>query len=154
MEVEARPEHDQIQEEIKESDVEQIYQLFKELLLAKRSQRAIEQRLFQTLSKSMHRKWMDERVLDQYKHEKMINEIVHTYLGRDIVLEGNRGTTGVYGSRSQEIFKRLEEVRENIQFITQLSQPIEDFKVYKMLNAIVNDEYIYQNRLIIILNDK
>lgn len=133
---------------------EQIYSLFKELLIAKRSQRAVEERLINSLSKPLHRKWMDERVLDQYKHERMILDISKAYLEKEIVLEGIRGNGSIHSSLVHELFARVEAVGSNIQFISHISQPIESFKIYKMLNVIMADEYIYQNRLAMMLNDK
>lgn len=133
---------------------EQIYSLFKELLIAKRDQRAVEERLINSLSKAHHRKWMDERVLDQYKHERMISDISSKYLQREIVLEGLRRNTNLHSSLVHELFARLEAVGSNIQFISNISQPIEDFKIYKMLNAMITDEYIYQNRLVMMLSDR
>lgn len=133
---------------------EQIYPLFKELLILKRNQRAVEERLIKALSKPIHRKWMDERVLDQYKHERMIRDISKDYLGREIVLERTKGTEIIHNSLMHELFNRLETVGNNIQFISNISQPIDDFKIYKMLNAMISDEYIYQNRLVMILNDR
>lgn len=133
---------------------EQSYCLFKELLVSKRNQRAVEERLIKSLTKPVHRKWMDERVLDQYKHERMIGDICRDYLGREIYLESVRGTNNIGNSLIHELFTRLEGVGTNIQFISNISQPIDDFKIYKMLNAIISDEYIYQNRLVMMLNDK
>lgn len=35
-----------------------------------------------------------------------------------------------------------------------ISQPIEDFKLYKMINSMMSDEYIYQTRLVKMLTEK
>lgn len=145
---------DNLRRTILEEEDEQVYSLFKELLIAKRGQRAVEERLINSLSKPLHRKWMDERVLDQYKHERMISDISKQYLEKEIILEGVRGNTTVHSTLVHELFARLEAVGNNIQFISNISQPIEDFKVYKMLNAMITDEYIYQNRLVMMLNDR
>lgn len=133
---------------------EQLYSVLKELLILKRNQRAIEERLIKSLSRPVHRKWMDERVLDQYKHERIIRDISREYLGKEIELENARGTGSVYSSLTHELFNRLETVGNNIQFISNVTQPIDDFKIYKKLNAMISDEYIYQNRLIMMLTDK
>ncbi|MEG1134968.1 MAG: hypothetical protein RSD87_11475 [Cellulosilyticaceae bacterium] len=145
---------DNLRRTVLKEDDEQVYSLFKELLIAKRGQRAVEERLIKSLSKPLHRKWMDERVLDQYKHERMISEISREHLEKEMVLEGVRGNTNIHSSLAHELVIRLEAVENNIQFISNISQPIEDFKVYKMLNAIITDESIYQNRLVMMLNDR
>ena len=53
-----------------------LYQMFKDLVIQKRNQRMIEERLFQVLGKVTQRRWMHERIQDQSQHEKLINHLV------------------------------------------------------------------------------
>lgn len=144
----------EVERGIREEMGEQLYSVLKELLILKRDQRAVEERLIKSLSRPMHRKWMDERVLDQYKHERIIRDISREYLGKELVVENTRGTGNIHSSLTHELFNRLETVGNNIQFISNVSQPIDDFKIYKKFNSMISDEYIYQNRLIMMLTDK
>lgn len=136
------------------SEGDQLYRLFEELIKTKREQRAVEERLFQTLGKPMHRKWMHERVQDQYKHEKIINDIATFQLHTPMVIKDQGEVQPITGTAKQELNQRLEGVAENIQLMTQISQPIEDFKLYKMINGMLSDEYIYQTRLVKIITER
>lgn len=132
----------------------QMYSLFEELIIAKRKQRTVEERLFQGMGRPIYRKWMYERIQDQYKHEKMIQEIANKYLHEPIKIDIVKYDAMPYTSIGQELGNRLEDVARNIQLIAYLSQPIEDFQIYKMFNNIVSDEYIYQTRLVRILTER
>lgn len=132
----------------------QMYSLFEELIIAKRKQRTVEEKLFQGMVRPMYRKWMYERIQDQYKHEKMIQEIANKYLYEPIKIDIVKYDVMTYTSMGQELGNRLEDVARNIQLIAYLSQPIEDFQIYKMFNNMVSDEYIYQTRLVRILTER
>lgn len=131
-----------------------LFELFEELLIAKRKQRVIEERLLQVLGKPLVRKWMDERVQDQYKHEKIIGDIVERYLGRKLELMAIKSDQIMGHSVCHELQNRLDGVVSNIQLIHAIGQVIDSFEIYKVVMGIVGDEYIYQAKLIKILNDK
>lgn len=132
----------------------QIYDLFEELMATKRKQRTVEERLFQIFAKPMQRKWMHERVQDQYKHEKMIQEIAKEYLHEEIKIDMLENNVMMSDNAIKELNNRLEAVAENIQLMAHISQPIESFKFYKMINSMLSDEYIYQARLVKMLTEK
>ena len=132
----------------------ELYHLFEELVCIKRRQRAIEERLFQALSRPIHRKWMHERVQDQYKHEKIICEVAKTYMGETLEIGQLAQQEMMQQAVLQELYQRLEQVTANIQLITKTSQIIDDFKAYKRINMILSDEYIYQSRLLRMLIEK
>lgn len=132
---------------------EQMYSLFEELVITKRKQRMIEERLLQTLARPTQRKWMHERVQDQYKHERMIQDITKEYLHEEIKTDPVEHNIGMSYSAQQELNNRLEAVASNIQLMSHISQPIEDFKLYKMINTMLSDEYIYQTRLVKMLTE-
>lgn len=132
----------------------QMYGLFEELIITKRRQRMIEERLFQGMARPIHRKWMYERVQDQYKHERMIQEIANMYLNEEIKIDAIEHNTIPNYSIIQELGNRLEGVASNIQLMAHMSQPIEDLKLYKMINSMMSDEYIYQTRLVKMLTEK
>lgn len=132
----------------------ELFALFEELLVSKRKQRSIEERLFQVLGKPILRKWMDERVQDQYKHEKIIGDVVEKYLGRTIKVMELKGEENMGNSVTHELQNRLDGVVANIQLISVIGQSIESFELYKVVMSIISDEYIYQARLIKILSDK
>ncbi len=132
----------------------QMYGLFEELIITKRRQRMIEERLFQGMARPINRKWMYERVQDQYKHERMIQEIANMYLNEEIKIDAIEHNTIPNYSIVQELGNRLEGVASNIQLMAHISQPIEDFKLYKMINSMMSDEYIYQTRLVKMLTEK
>ena len=132
----------------------QMYGLFEELIITKRKQRTIEERLFQGMGRPIHRKWMYERVQDQYKHEKMIQEIADKYLHEKIKIDILEHHALPYTSIVQELGNRLEDVANNIQLMVYISQPIDDFQLYKMINSMMSDEYIYQTRLVKILTER
>ncbi len=132
----------------------QMYGLFEELIITKRRQRMIEERLFQGMARPINRKWMYERVQDQYKHERMIQEIANMYLNEEIKIDTIEYNTIPNYSIVQELGNRLEGVASNIQLMAHISQPIEDFKLYKMINSMMSDEYIYQTRLVKMLTEK
>lgn len=143
-------------------DEGQLYSLFEEMVRAKQQQREIEENLVGMINRPVHKKWLHERVLDQYKHERMLTDIVKRHLDKEIELNKemdldlNKDKVRTRANRSgrQELDKRLEEVAENIHFISVISQSIQDFECYKMLQAILSDEYIYQSRLIRILLER
>ncbi len=133
----------------------ELYHLLEELVCVKRQQRGIEERLFQTLSKPIHRRWMHERVQDQYKHEKIICEVTKNYVGKPLEVGGIQQKTATQQQAvAQELYNRLDQVTTNIQLITKTSQSIDDFKAYKRINGILSDEYIYQGRLIRMLTER
>lgn len=132
----------------------QIYDLFEELMASKRKQRTVEERLFQVFAKPMQRKWMHERVQDQYKHERMIQEIAKEYLHEEIKIDTIENNVMMSDNAIQELNNRLEAVAGNIQLMAHISQPIEDFKLYKMVNTMLSDEYIYQTRLVKMLTER
>lgn len=132
----------------------QIYSLLEELVTMKRKQRMIEERLFQVLAKPTQRKWMHERVQDQYKHERMIQEIAKEYLGQEVKIDSIRTNITMSDQAIQELNNRLDAVAGNIQLMVDISQPIEDFKCYKMINGMLSDEYIYQTRLVKIIAER
>lgn len=133
---------------------DELYELYKRLVIMKCHQRAIEDRLLQTLGHPMQRKWMHERIQDQYKHDKIIREIVEKYLERKMLLDPMKRQSEMKTSITHELNTRLEGVRQNIQVINHISQLIEDFKVYKVTTSMLNDEYIYQERLIKTLRER
>lgn len=132
----------------------QMYNLFEQLITTKRRQRMIEERLFQSMARPVQRKWMHERVQDQYKHERMIQEIANMYLHEEIKIDPIENNTVPSRSVVQELGNRLEGVASNIQLMAHISQPIDDFKLYKMISSMMSDEYIYQTRLVKMLTDK
>lgn len=132
----------------------QIYDLFEELMASKRKQRTVEERLFQVFAKPMQRKWMHERVQDQYKHERMIQEIAKEYLHEEIKIDTIENNVMMSDNAIQELNNRLEAVAGNIQLMAHISQPIENFKLYKMVNTMLSDEYIYQTRLVKMLTER
>lgn len=133
---------------------QQIHSLFEELVITKRKQRMIEERLLQILASPVQRKWMHERVQDQYKHERMIQDITKEYLHEEIKIDPFKHNITISHSAQQELNNRLEAVARNIQLMAHISQPIEDFKLYKMINNMLSDEYIYQTRLVKMLTEK
>lgn len=132
----------------------QMYNLFEELVITKRKQRMIEERLLQALAKSTQRKWMHERVQDQYKHERMIEDICKEYLNEEIKIDPFKHNVVMSSSAQQELNNRLEAVASNIQLMSNISQPIEDFRLYKMISSMLSDEYIYQTRLVKMLTER
>lgn len=132
----------------------QIYDLFEELMASKRKQRTVEERLFQVFAKPIQRKWMHERVQDQYKHERMIQEIAKEYLHEEIKIDTIENNVMMSDNAIQELNNRLEAVADNIQLMAHISQPIENFKLYKMVNTMLSDEYIYQTRLVKMLTER
>lgn len=138
---------------LEEINRKQIYTLFEELIITKRKQRMIEERLLQILSKPIQRKWMHERVQDQYKHEQMIQHICKEYLQEEINIDPFKHNATINYSAQQELNNRLEAVASNIQLMSHISQPIEDFSLYKMINSMLSDEYIYQTRLVKMLTE-
>lgn len=139
---------------VEESQRQQLYSLFQELINSKFSQRQREEALVEALNKPLYRKWVHERVLDQHKHERILQDIVVEYLSEKVTRMDEDKKIPVNHSMLQEVNKRLEDVGENIQVISTLSQPIQDFKIYKMLQGMLSDEYIYQNRLMRMLLEK
>ena len=132
----------------------QMYTLFEELVITKRKQRMIEERLLQVLAKPTQRKWMHERVQDQYKHESMMQDICKQYLNEEIRVDSFKHNVVMSNSAQQELNNRLEAVASNIQLMSHISQPIEDFSLYKMINSMLSDEYIYQTRLVKMLTER
>ena len=131
----------------------QMYSLFEELVITKRKQRMIEERLLQILARPTQRKWMHERVQDQYKHERMIQDICKEYLNEEIKIDPFKHNIMMSYSAQQELNNRLEPVAGNIQLMAHISQPIEDFTLYKMINSMLSDEYIYQTRIVKMLTE-
>lgn len=132
----------------------EMYNLFEELIIMKRRQRMIEERLFQSMARPVQRKWMHERVQDQYKHERMIQEIANMYLHEEIKIDQIENNAMPSHSVMQELGNRLEGVASNIQLMAHISQPIDDFRLYKMISSMMSDEYIYQTRLVKLLTEK
>ena len=132
----------------------EMYNLFEELIIMKRRQRMIEERLFQSMARPVQRKWMHERVQDQYKHERMIQEIASMYLHEEIKIDQIENNAMPSHSVMQELGNRLEGVASNIQLMAHISQPIDDFRLYKMISSMMSDEYIYQTRLVKLLTEK
>ncbi|MGL4799353.1 MAG: hypothetical protein ACRCWY_08145 [Cellulosilyticaceae bacterium] len=132
----------------------QLYELFEQLVITKRNQRMIEERLLQVMAKPIQRKWMHERVQDQYKHEKIVADIVEQKLDRNLEIGTLQSQVGMSASITQELNMRMDGTVHNIQLINGIAQLIDDFKVYKIIMSMLSDEYIYNVRLIKILNEK
>lgn len=143
-----------VQQELIQMQSGQLYQLFEQLVITKRNQRMIEERLLQSLGKPVHRKWMHERVQDQYKHEKIVCDVVEGYLGKSLNIGPIRSKATMGTSVAQELNMRLDGIVHNIQLINGIAQIIDDFKTYKIIMSMLSDEYIYHVRLIKILNEK
>lgn len=145
-----------IKQDIKQDLInkEQLYALFKELVVIKYHQRAVEERLLQALGRPLQRKWMHERIQDQYKHEKIVDDITERYLDKKMQLETMQREMDMNHSIVHELNARLDGVVQNIQLINDISQLIDDFKIYKMTTSMLSDEYIYQARLIKILTER
>lgn len=139
---------------MEENQRHQLYSLFEELINSKSRQRHREEALVEAINKPIYRKWVHERVLDQYKHERILQDITAEYLDEKVAPTKEEKKITINRSMLQEVNKSLEDVGDNIQVIATLSQPVQDFKVYKMLQGMLSDEYIYQNRLMRILLDK
>lgn len=139
---------------MKEHEKSQLHSLVQELVQSKHRQRQQEEALVEIINKAAYKRWLHERVLDQYKHERILQDMARQYLEDEIKISNEKESIRIKTPILQEINSKLEEVAENIQFISILTQPIEDFKMYKMLQGILSDEYTYQTRLIRILLDK
>ena len=129
-----------------------LYQMLKDLVIQKRYQRMIEERLFQVLGKVTQRRWMHERLQDQSNHEKLINHVVEEALKRKMFIEPTKGEMSMNQSVAHELEKRLTGVEQNIRLINQIGLLTEDFYTYKIIMSMLSDEYIYQTRLIKMIN--
>lgn len=143
-----------IWDKVCDPDDRQLYTLIEELANIKHKQRETEESLLKVLNKPAYRQWMHERILDQHKHERILVDIVTLYLGQTMRINSGLEEVRLKGSMTGELMQRLEDVENNIQFIIMLMQPIGDFKLYKMLQVLLCDEYIYQNRLMRMLIEK
>jgi hypothetical protein len=143
--------------EMYKSNKEEILQrqmcgVLQQLVENKKEQRAIEERLLHVLSQPTHRQWLHERILDQYKHEQILLEIVTLWFGYEKVELRKTATVGLTkGSLEEELRKRLEDIESNILCMNKITQVIDDFELYKKINSILCDEYVYQNRLLRII---
>lgn len=131
-----------------------LYEMFKELIMLKRTQRMVEERLLQVLGKSIERRWMHERIKDQYKHERLLNDLTESYLNRKMSIEPMRCEQSINHSVVHELNTRLDGVVHNIHLINEMSLVVDDFKVYKRIASMLNDEYIYQARLVKLITER
>lgn len=125
-----------------------MYDVLNELLRDKESQRRSEEALIRYLPKPLYRKWLDERVQMQLKHERIIGDVCKSYLGKPVMPEENKKTLQMKRYVVDELEARLEDVNKNIQLLNQIVQAVDDFKMYKMLQSILVEEQIYESQLI------
>lgn len=132
---------------------QEMYYLVNHLVKSKRKQRELEEQMLEKLSRPIHKKWIHEHIMDQYKHEKLLHDIGGIYYKDNKVREESENKTVKMQSRMiYEVEKRLEETYDNIRLINNLLGTIDEFKIYKMLNGIMWDDQMYCNRLIQILH--
>ena len=143
-------------EEIKKKQWEEdeLYQQLKALSVLKRQQRTIEERLLQVLGKVTQRKWMHERLKDQTKHEKIINHLIVNNLNRSMEMDSIKSKESINHSIAHELENRLEGVEQNMRLMNQMMLALDDFYLYKIINSMLHDEYIYQSRLIKMINER
>ncbi|MHC1749102.1 MAG: hypothetical protein AB9856_12410 [Cellulosilyticaceae bacterium] len=143
-----------MKEESKERYNQEVYYLIKELIKNKKKQRQVEEQLLEKVTKPIHKKWIHEHIMDQYKHEKLLRDIGKQFYEGRIEEEEKeeKKPLKIQTRMSYEIEKRLEETYESIQLINNLLGTIDEFKIYKMLNSIMWEDQMYCNRLMQILH--
>ncbi|MGL4736110.1 MAG: hypothetical protein ACRCW2_01530 [Cellulosilyticaceae bacterium] len=125
-----------------------MYDVLNELLKDKQSQRRCEEALIRYLPKPLYRKWLDERVQMQLKHERIIGDVCKNYLGKVVEPEENKRNIQMKRYVVDELEVRLDDVTRNIQLLNQTVQGVDDFKTYKMLQSILVEEQLYEGQLI------
>ncbi|MGL4343808.1 MAG: hypothetical protein ACRCTE_01285 [Cellulosilyticaceae bacterium] len=125
-----------------------MYDVLIELMKDKQVQRRSEEALVRYLPKPLYRKWLDERVQMQLKHERVLGEICKSYLGRVAEMEQDIAPKHIKKYVVDELEARLEGVTKNIQLLNQVVQNIDEFKTYKMMQSILVEEQLYEVQLI------
>lgn len=137
-----------IREEFAMSFEDTMYDVLIELMKDKQTQRRSEEALIRYLPKPLYRKWLDERVQMQLKHERILGVVCKNYLGRVAEVEENKTPKQMKKYVVDELEARLDDVIQNIQLLNQTVQAIDDFKTYKMLQSILVEEQLYEGQLI------
>lgn len=127
---------------------ETMYDVLNELLRDKQSQRRSEEALIRYLPKPLYRKWLDERVQMQLKHERIIGDVCKNYLSKVVVPEEKKINIQMKRYVVDELEARLDDVTRNIQLLNQIVQAVDDFKVYKILQSVLVEEQLYEGQLI------
>lgn len=125
-----------------------IYDVLIELMKDKQKQRRSEEALIRYLPKPLYRKWLDERVQMQLKHERILGDVCRHFLKREPLIDGDTKALQMKRYVVEELEERLDDVTQNIQLLNQTVQAIDDFKTYKMLQSIVVEEQLYEGQLI------
>lgn len=129
----------------------ELLEMIKAFVNDKALQRQTEEKMEQIFENPTYKKWMQERIADQYKHERFFKDIGLEYFKQEIEVELSRNGRKIQSSLSKELVVKLEETVRNIQSLNQVMLYIEDFKVYKLLQSMISDECIYLARLTLIL---
>lgn len=125
-----------------------MYDVLVELMKDKQGQRRSEEALIRHLPKPLYRKWLDERVQMQLKHERILKDVCKIYLNRDVVIDGDLKPVQMKRYVVDELEVRLEDITQNIQLLNQTVQAVDDFKTYKILQSILIEEQLYQGQII------
>ena len=91
-----------------------MYDVLVELIKDKQIQRKSEEALIRHLPKALYRKWIDERVQTQLKHERILKDVCKKYLDKEVVIVPEVKPMQMKRYAVDELEVRLEGVTQNI----------------------------------------
>jgi archaellum component FlaC len=126
----------------------QLYMLIEEVVKAKQIQVHEEEQYVELFKSPVYKKWMYERVTNQFKHQRILSDIARVYSKEKFRLEEDMGSIRPSVLNYKQIEEMLTRIENNIESLSMIVQSISDFNTYKKVQEILKDEYSHQIRLL------